>query len=38
MRHDFGFDENDVNNIDGVIEALRELVSSFFILGCSSVN
>jgi len=26
MRHDFGFDDNDINNIDGVIDALRELV------------
>ena len=26
MRSDFGFGENDVNNIDRVIEALKELV------------
>ena len=26
MRSDFGFGENDVNNIDSIIDALRELV------------
>ena len=27
MRSDFGFGDNDVNNIDRIIDALRELVS-----------
>jgi hypothetical protein len=29
MRHDFGFSETDVCNIDKVIEALKELVGLF---------
>ena len=31
MRSDFGFGDNDVNNIDKVIEALRELVCPHYV-------
>ena len=31
MRHDFGFSDTDVCNIDKIIEALRELVFIFIL-------